>query len=534
MRNVLIIALREVYQAVNTRGFWIGILILPLMGLLVFGVMRLSQSAGSVKYFMLVDQTGQFEEIIKADLEKEYQRNVMQSLQEYIQKNVSSTNNERIDGSLEDIPASILEAQQEITDAEIEQFLASGGHEYALRSAENLLKDGAPDFELPRRIYPYIDLPAGISASDSLDSISEKLRPYFNGKKELIYEEEPVSLFAAILIPENFSDRNDTISNGSSPATTNDIQYWSKNLADNDLQKAVEKTLTDQIRRDEFSAVGVSGDVYKRITSQSIRMKNFNPNSVEGKEEVSLADRIRQWAPAGLTYLLWMYLFGILNALLTSTIEEKSNRIIEVLLSSVTPSELMLGKLTGVAISGLVSATAQLALGIGILYSFAGPEAEFINQLLDVLMSSHLLPAFFVYFILGYIIYGGLFIAIGGLCDTITDAQGYMGPLMLLMMIPLFTIAIIPRDPNGTLAVVMSWFPLYTPFAMINRIAADPPMIEVIGTIILLLVSSAVILWASGKIFRIAILRTGQPPKIKELFKWLRGHEIIHSIDKNK
>ena len=164
----------------------------------------------------------------------------------------------------------------------------------------------------------------------------------------------------------------------------------------------------------------------------------------------------------------------------------------------------------------------------------AGPEAVFINQLLEVLTSSHLLPAFFACFILGYIIYGGLFIAIGGLCDTITDAQEYMGPLMLLMMIPLFTMAIIPRDPNGILAVVMSWFPLYTPFAMINRIAADPPMIEVIGTLILLLVSSAFILWASGKIFRIAILRTGQPPKIKELVKWLRGHEASHSTDENK
>ena len=533
MRNILIIALREVHQAVNTRGFWIGILILPLMGLLIFGVMRLSQSASSVKYFVLVDQTGQFEEIIKRDLEKEYQRNVMRSLQGYVQKYVSSRD-ERSEGSMENIPASIREAQPEITDVEIEQFIESGGQEHVLKSVAQLLRADSPDFEMPRRIYPYIDLPAGISASESLESISEKLRPYFNGEKKLIFEGEPVSLFAAVLIPKDFSVRSEIISNGLSPKTKSHIQYWSKNLADNDLQTAVESTLTDQIRRDAFMSVGVGGDVYKRITNQTVHMKNFNPTNEKGKEEVSLADRIRQWAPAGLTYLLWMYLFGILNALLTSTIEEKSNRIIEVLLSSVTPSELMLGKLTGVAVSGLISATTQIALGVGILYFFAGPEAVFINQLLEVLTSSHLLPAFFAYFILGYIIYGGLFIAIGGLCDTITDAQGYMGPLMLLMMIPLFTMAIIPRDPNGMLAVVMSWFPLYTPFAMINRIAADPPLIEVIGTLILLLVSSAFILWASGKIFRIAILRTGQPPKIKELVKWIRGYEASHSMDENK
>jgi ABC-2 type transport system permease protein len=94
---------------------------------------------------------------------------------------------------------------------------------------------------------------------------------------------------------------------------------------------------------------------------------------------------------------------------------------------------------------------------------------------------------------------------------------------MMIMMVPLFTMAIIPRDPNGTLATVLSWIPLYTPFVMMNRAAADPPLFDLIGTLILLLVSNAFMLWAAGKIFRVGILRTGQPPRIIELWRWIRN-----------
>ncbi len=91
------------------------------------------------------------------------------------------------------------------------------------------------------------------------------------------------------------------------------------------------------------------------------------------------------------------------------------------------------------------------------------------------------------------------------------------------MMIPLFTMMFIPKDPNGTLASVMSWIPLFTPFVMMNRAAADPPLFDVIGTMILLVVTTVLVLYLAGKIFQIGILRTGQPPKMKELLRWLRG-----------
>ena len=528
MRNAMLIALREIYQAVTTRGFWVGIFIFPLMGLLIFGVMRFSQTSASVKHFVLVDQTGRFDAVVDAGLELDYQRRVIESLQKYVRDNASASARDEAMQSLDDIPQSVIDDQQNITDAGIQQYIDNGGYQAALAAISSKLDADAPEFEPPKRLYPRVPLPPGIDAGDDLAGISEKLRPYLSGEKKLDVDGNQVSLFAAVLIPPRVH-----ISSTYAPAlaglagTQDDVQYWSTNLADDVLPKMLERLMTEEVRRNAFTAVGVAADVYRRIDDQEVKVRNFNPASEAGKEEVSLADRIEQWVPAGLTYFLWLSLFGILNALLTGTIEEKSNRIIEVLLSSVSADELMLGKLLGVATVGLIMSITQIALIIGILYGFSGPDAEFINQLLRVLVTSNLLPIFVAYYILGYIIYGGLFLTIGGLCDTITDAQSYMGPLMIIMMVPLFTLAIIPRDPHGTLAVAMSWFPLYTPFAMINRIAADPPMLEIIGTLVLLLATSALILWSTGKIFRIAILRSGQPPKLMELLRWVRGSEAM-------
>jgi ABC-type Na+ efflux pump permease subunit len=95
----------------------------------------------------------------------------------------------------------------------------------------------------------------------------------------------------------------------------------------------------------------------------------------------------------------------------------------------------------------------------------------------------------------------------------------------LVMIVPLLTMTFIPKDPNGVLARVLSWIPPYTPFTMMNRAAADPPLVDLWGTLLLLLLSTALALWLAGKIFRVGILRTGQPPKLVEMLSWIRRME---------
>ena len=112
----------------------------------------------------------------------------------------------------------------------------------------------------------------------------------------------------------------------------------------------------------------------------------------------------------------------------------------------------------------------------GILSWKAGGASEMAGQMLAVLKSSNLVPLFSVYFMLGYLMYAAFILAIGSVCNTIKEAQSYMGLFTMIMMVPLMTMMFIPKDPNGPLASVLSWIPLYTPFTMMNRANADPPL----------------------------------------------------------
>lgn len=95
-----------------------------------------------------------------------------------------------------------------------------------------------------------------------------------------------------------------------------------------------------------------------------------------------------------------------------------------------------------------------------------------------------------------------------------------MGVLTMIMMVPMLTMTFIPKDPNGPLARLLSWIPIYPPFRMMNRAGADPPLFDMIGTMVLLLITTATALWMAGKVVRIGILRTGQPPGIIEMIRW--------------
>jgi ABC-2 type transport system permease protein len=261
----------------------------------------------------------------------------------------------------------------------------------------------------------------------------------------------------------------------------------------------------------------------RKVERTHVPFASLNPKKAEGQETVGIADIIRQWAPSGFVYLLWVAIFSIAQMLLNNTIEEKSNRIIEVLLSSVTPGELMMGKLAGIAAVGITMVGAWILALLGILVWKTGSQSAIAGPLFVVLQTSNLLPAFAIYFLLGFLMYAGLILSIGSICNTIKEAQNYMAAIIMIMMVPLLTMMFIPKDPNGTLATVLSWIPIYTPFVMMNRATADPPLFEVIGTMILLLGTTALVLWLSGKIFRIGILRTGQPPRLLEMLRWLRG-----------
>jgi len=528
----MLVALREFLENVKTKGFWIGIFLFPIILMIAFTVPEMLEKATPTRYFVLVDQTGELQGAVSKYLEQQHQIKVVQALQKYIQENLKPEFHKQASPSdFEHTPGVDLEGMLDKWADQIDGFIKAGGKDYLLEQATPQLREDAPPFQEPRRQFQEVPLPEGIDPKADIEPIGQELKPYLRGDKRYSYEGQDVNLFAAVLIPPDLDSYIVRPQAGQvQPSLTSTdaskqfgIQYWSANLADKDLPNTIERSVNEKIRNDEYVAKGVNADTVKQVQATEVAFSSLNPKKEAGAEAVSVADEIRQWAPVAFVYLLWVAIFTILQMLLNNTIEEKSNRIIEVLLSSVTPGELMMGKLAGIAAVGLTMIGSWIAtLSIILIYK-GGSESQFISSVLQVLETSGLIPSFAVYFLFGYLMYAGIFLAIGSVCNTLKEAQNLMGPIMLIMMVPLFTMMFIPKDPNGTLATVLSWIPLYTPFIMMNRAAADPPLFDRVGTFIVLIVSTLVALWLSGKVFRIGILRTGQPPKLKEIFRWLRA-----------
>ncbi|MDN5875017.1 MAG: ABC transporter permease [Sinobacteraceae bacterium] len=214
---------------------------------------------------------------------------------------------------------------------------------------------------------------------------------------------------------------------------------------------------------------------------------------------------------------------SIAQLLLMSTIEEKSSRIAETLLSSVKPSEIMAGKTLGVALVGLTLVCAWLTIVLGLVSAFGSllPIGGFAHILLSNI-TAWSIAWFLVYFLLGFLLYASVLGAIGAAVNNIQEAQPYISPVIIFMMLPIILMFPVIKDPTATWVRVLSYFPPLTPFLMVNRSGATPPLVDYIATTALMIVVVAIVLYASGKIFRVGLLNTGAPPKLKELLSWLR------------
>ncbi|MBI3820227.1 MAG: ABC transporter permease [Planctomycetes bacterium] len=556
MKYVWLVALREYAENAKTKGFWLGILMLPIMLFAGLKIPTLLNEQVSTRYFVLVDQSGQYEKSIQAAIEASHQNRVAKEKEHWTGSAIDAAHKdiEPLEDAIEkklgkdirlafeettkkSIIAAIVRGRNELKpedmasmskvpkDKQMElSMVAMDWYSRAIAIGEKKIKK----FEEPRRRFKQIDAPAdtkpdalvvetGDSEGDAAKSTNDGIgsfRPYISGEKKISVEDKKENLFALVIIPAN-------ITNVKQAQVFKGAEYWCSNLTDADLKEEIERALENEIHKRMFEKSGITPDAVSSIQKTSVALAGKDPKKAAGSEKVTDEDTIRQWAPVGAVYLLWVAIFTVAQMLLNNTTEEKQSRVIEVLLSSVTPTELMFGKLIGIAAVGLTMVGAWIGSFIFILKSGMAVDSKFITALTDVIGTPELLLAFAGYFVLGYLLYAGAFLAVGAVVNTLKEAQNLMAPIMLVMSVPLFTMVFIAKEPNGTLAKVLSWVPLYTPFVMMNRAAASPPMADVVGTLILLFLSVVFSIWFSGKIFRIGILRTGQPPKFMELLGWL-------------
>jgi ABC-2 type transport system permease protein len=456
MRYTLLIALREYAENAKTKGFWIGLFMFPLLIAISIGASALLAGAQPARYFIVVDQSGAFTESIAQSIEAAHQRNVLQALGQYVRQNERGAQRPEVD---------------------LSSLQAAGGKEAFLTQVRPMLKEDTPEFEEPRRRLVRVDLPKEIDAAASAEEILTQLKPYLLGERRIAVDGGDATLFAALLIEPDALDQA-TRDGGHGAGAEAAIQYWSTNLSVDALPDLIRNALNNEARRRLYLARGLDVAVVREIETARVRVGTFDPGKAAGQETVSIADRIVRNAPLGFVYLLWISIYAVMQMLLFNTIEEKSNRIAEALLSSVTSNEIMMGKLLGIGAIGLTMVGTWLATAFAGLQLYRGPGTEVIVQALDAIAASGLIPMFLLCFLFGYLIYAGLFLSIGALCNGLKEAQNLQAPMMLIMIVPFLTMGFINRDPHGALATVMTWIPLYTPFTMMNRAAANPPLIE--------------------------------------------------------
>lgn len=227
--------------------------------------------------------------------------------------------------------------------------------------------------------------------------------------------------------------------------------------------------------------------------------------------------------------ILYIALLVYGSLVLRAVLEEKTGRIAEVLLSSIRPWELMLGKILGVGAVGLtqllvwaLSGALILAVGVGALMPMAG-DSDLLARLPEILPGPGLLVFFVTCFLFGYFIYSSLFAAVGAMCSTEEEAQQLQMPVVILVLAPFLLIAPIMDAPESGFAQGMSLFPLFSPILMFARVAAGAaPAWEAIVSIVGMALALFGVAWVAGRIYRVGILMQGKRPTLPELWRWVR------------
>lgn len=235
-----------------------------------------------------------------------------------------------------------------------------------------------------------------------------------------------------------------------------------------------------------------------------------------GQEKVqSEAERVtRMIVPFFFMYLMFLGIFVMGQHILTSVIEEKSSRVIEVLLSAASPFELMSGKIMGLAGIGVT----VISLWGGAAYMAARWQG------FDIEVTCQLMVYFPVYYILGFLLFSSIMAGVGSVCNTTKEAQSLMMPLTLIFILPLIAWFKLVQSPDGILARVLSFVPPLTPMVMVLRLSADSGLwvVEIACSIIILFAAVLVMMWIAAKIFRTGILMYGKKPGLREIIRWLK------------
>ncbi len=328
----------------------------------------------------------------------------------------------------------------------------------------------------------------------------------------------------------------------------NALKMYSSEEVPADLQRLTEQILSEKVRADKLASYNVEG-LEEIIASAEVNISAQTVKWTDDGGETSSDSTIALLVGFLFTFMIYMFVMSYGGMVMQGVMEEKTNRIMEIIVSSVKPFQLMMGKIIGIALVGFVQIAiwgVMLTLILTAVSFFIGtPEvatpstmmggdaamqtvmAEVqagnpVTETLSALPIVELLIMFVLYFIGGYLLYASFFAAIGASINAQEDSSQFMMPVVLIMLFGLYAAMYGAENPDGPLAFYASLFPLTSPIVMMVRIPFGVPLWQELLSLALLFTTAIFIVWMSGRIYRVGILMYGKKPTVKEIIKWIR------------
>jgi ABC-2 type transport system permease protein len=482
MNRAFLIARQEFIKYVTRRGFFISILMFPLWIVVVTLIPQWTAGSESPRIFTVVDNTGgSWRAAILTAIARDNESRDLAALAHYA-------------GGFADIsrlpPATASMLAHPDTQASRRAFEKAGGLDAVRAQLQPHLKPGAPPFTVPTPRYVYAAPPPELAGAPNAKTIAAALAR----------ESGPFEIDAVVVVPSGFG-----------PAAPQ-ADFWSTTPRGN-LRGFIDDALSNALRLAAVRAIAPNVSDRELLTDGA-DLESRNHAHTDGS-----SGAFDQGVPIALAIILFVVSVMNSSVLLQGVVEEKSTRMIEVLLSCATPREITTGKLVGVI---AVALTTLLIWGLALLAMMALASHETAALVFSSLRAAATLqtvPLLLVFFLCGLLIYGSLFLAIGSMANSLADAQSLLGPSMLILMLPNLMIAGVMANPNGPLATGLSWVPIYTPFFMMLRISSHPPVWQLWGTTILALVTTALMIIWTGRVFANNVLTTERPPALGQLIR---------------
>lgn len=325
------------------------------------------------------------------------------------------------------------------------------------------------------------------------------------------------------------------------------LKIYSRREVPIELKSYIESELSNFVRSEKLAAHGIDGLEAIIASSET----HISADTVKWNEDGSETTSSAEFALVVgflFTFLIYMFVMSYGGMVMQGVMEEKTNRIMEIMVSSVKPFELMMGKIIGIALVGFV----QIAIwGIMLVllitaagYLFGGDvQTEAMMSSAAMTMNTSAMPAppenevlavlqalplieltvmFILYFVGGYLLYASFFAAVGASINSQEDSSQFITPVVLIMVFGLYAAMGSAENTDGPLAFYASLFPLTSPIVMMVRIPFGVPLWEEVLSLVLLYATALFVVWISGRIYRIGILMYGKKPTVKELIKWIR------------